>query len=132
MFDTADTLRLAIAATAGMVRDMKPDVKALERALGEGFITATDLADWLVREAGVPFRDAHHITGKIVSLAEQKNCALDALSLAEMKKIDSRITKDIFSVLTPAQAVKSRSSFGGTAPEQVKKAVKAAKERFLK
>ena len=132
VFDAADTLRLMIAATAGMVRDMQPEQAALEHALGEGFITATDLADWLVREAGMPFRDAHHITGKIVRLAEQKKCQLDALSLVEMKKIDSRITKAIFSVLNPAQAVKSRASFGGTAPEQVKRAVKAARERFLK
>lgn len=132
VFDAADTLRLVIAATTGMVHDMQPNAAALERALAEGFITATDLADWLVREAGIPFRDAHHITGKFVRAAEQKNCQLHELSLAEMKKIDSRITKAIFSVLDPAEAVKSRMSFGGTAPVQVKKAVKAAKERFLK
>jgi argininosuccinate lyase len=132
VFDATDTLRLVIAATSGMVRDMKPDKAALMRALGEGFITATDLADWLVREAGVPFRDAHHITGKLVRLAEKKKCALEKLRVADMKKIDSRMTKEVFSVLRPANAVKSRASFGGTAPEQVKKAVKSAKERFLK
>ncbi|MDX2028771.1 MAG: argininosuccinate lyase [Alphaproteobacteria bacterium] len=132
VFDAADTLRLMVAAMAGMARDMKPNRAALERAMGEGFITATDLADWLVREANVPFRDAHHITGKIVQLAEKKKCGLEKLSLVEMKKIDSRITKDVFSVLRPANAVKSRNSFGGTAPDQVKKAVQAAKGRFLK
>ncbi len=130
VFDAVDTLRLMIAATAGMVRDMVPNKAALDRALTEGFITATDLADWLVREAGVPFRDAHHITGKFVRLAEQKNCTLDALTLSEMKKIDPRITKEIYSVLHPMNAVKSRTSFGGTAPVNVKKAVTASRKKF--
>jgi len=131
VFDAADTLRLMVAATAGMVRDMQPDKAALSRALGEGFITATDLADWLVRATNVPFREAHHITGQIVRLAEKKKCRLEDIRLAEMKKIDSRITQGVFSVLKPENAVKSRKSFGGTAPDQVKRAVKAAKERFL-
>ena len=81
VFDAVDTLRLTLAASAGMVRDMKPDAKAMREALDKGFITATDLADWLVRAANIPFRDAHHITGKIVRLAEAKNCRLDELPL---------------------------------------------------
>jgi argininosuccinate lyase len=132
VFDAVDTLNLMIAASAGMARDMKPDAELLERALLEGHITATDLADWLVREAGMPFRDAHHITGNAVRLAEKKSVQLQDLSLAELKKIDSRITKAVFSVLDPAAAAKSRKSFGGTAPEQVKHAIKAARERFLR
>jgi argininosuccinate lyase len=128
VFDAVDTLRLIIAAAAGMVRDMQPDVKAMKKALGAGFITATDLADWLVRVANIPFRDAHHITGKIVRLAEAKSCGLDDLSLAEMQSVDKRITKDVFSVLKPENAVKSRKSFGGTAPDLVKKAAQKARK----
>ncbi len=131
MFDAADTMRLVIAAMAGMVRDMRPDKAALTRALSEGFITATDLADWLVRTANVPFREAHHITGQIVRLAEKKKCGLEDISLSEMKKIDKRITQSVFSVLKPENAVKSRTSFGGTAPDQVKRAIKTAKDKYL-
>jgi len=99
--------------------------------LSTGFITATDLADWLVRAANVPFREAHHITGKIVRLAETKKCGLEKLKLQDMKKIDKRITGDVFSVLHPVNAVRSRISFGGTAPKLVKQAVKDAQKRFL-
>ncbi len=128
VFDAVDTLRLIIAAASGMVRDMQPNVEAMQRALGAGFITATDLADWLVRAANIPFRDAHHITGKIVRLAEAKSCGLDDLTLAEIQSVDQRITKDIFSVLKPENAVKSRTSLGGTAPDLVRKAVKQARK----
>ena len=128
VFDAADTLRLSLAAMAGMVRDMEPQEVAMSEALQQGFITATDLADWLVRAADVPFRDAHHITGKIVRLAEQKKCRLDQLMLADMRAIDARMTKDVFAVLDPAKAATSRTSFGGTAPANVKRAVKAARE----
>ena len=131
VFDATDTLHLMIAATAGMVKDLMPSKSAMEKALMSGFITATDLADWLVRAANVPFRDAHHITGKIVLLAEKKKCMLGDLSLGEMKKIDTRIGKDIFSVLHAENAVKSRTSFGGTAPSRVKEAVKKARKEFL-
>ncbi len=131
VFDAVDTLHLTLAAMAGMIRDMTPDAEAMRRALGEGFITATDLADWLVRCCDVPFRDAHHITGKIVRLAEGKTCGLADLSLAEMQSVDPRITRDVFSVLSPENAVQSRASFGGTAPALVKKAVRDARKRFL-
>jgi argininosuccinate lyase len=131
VFDAVDTLHLMIAASAGMVRDMQPQREALTKALNLGFITATDLADWLVRAANVPFRDAHHITGKFVRLAESRDCRLDELSLIDMQAIDSRITREVFSVLDPVQAVKSRKSFGGTAPVNVKQAAKAARKQFL-
>ena len=131
VFDAADTLRLSVAAMAGMARDMQPQKEAMNAALANGFITATDLADWLVREAYVPFRDAHALTGKLVRLAEKKKCGLEKLSLAEMKKIDARITKDVYSVLRPENAAASRKSLGGTAPEMVKAAAKEAKKRFL-
>ncbi len=131
VFDAGATLQLAIAATTGIVNDMKVNKAALDKALESGFITATDLADWLVRVANVPFRQAHHITGKIVRYAEQKKSTLDKLSLKEMQQIDQRITKEVFSVLRVDQAVKSRKSFGGTAPELVKQAVKDAKKRYL-
>lgn len=132
VFDAADTLLLSLAAMAGMVRDMEPQKKALSYALANGFITATDLADWLVRVADVPFRNAHHITGKIVRLAETKGCRLDQLTLAEMQSVEKRITNEIFDALDPAQAVSSRTSFGGTAPSEVKKAVKQARKKVFK
>ena len=132
VFDVVDTLHLSLAAMAGMIRDMQPQPKALDRALEQGFITATDLADWLVRAADIPFRDAHHITGRAVRLAEEKQCRLDQLTLADMQKVDTRITKDVFAVLGPVKAIASRASFGGTAPRMVKQAVKQARKKFLK
>jgi argininosuccinate lyase len=131
VFDAADTLNLMIAAMAGMVRDMAPQAETMRKALAEGFITATDLADWLARKADIPFREAHHITGKLVRMAEAKTCALDQLSLKDMQSVDHRITGDVFSVLAPEAAVKSRNSLGGTAPARVKKAIIAARKRFL-
>jgi len=130
VFEAADALSLTIAATAGMVRDMTPNEAAMRRATDAGFITATDLADWLVREAGLPFRDAHHATGQIVALAEKKGCGLAQLSLADMQTVDSRIGDGVFSVLTPERSVASRTSEGGTAPENVRRAIKAARERY--
>ena len=131
VFDAVDTLHLSIAATAGMVRDMQPNTAAMRSALDAGFITATDLADWLVRAANIPFRDAHHITGKAVRLAEQKKCRLDELPLAALKEIDKRITNEVYSVLKVENAVASRTSLGGTAPKMVKLAAKTARKRFL-
>ena len=131
VFDAVDTLRLVVSASAGMIRDLQPNMERLDAALEDGFLTATDLADWLVRAANVPFREAHHITGKIVRLAEQKNIRLDQVTLTEMQKIDPRITADVATVLRPDQAAQSRQSFGGTAPARVKLAVKAARKRFL-
>ena len=120
-FDALASLSLCIAAMAGMVRDMTPDAKRMKQAAGSGHATATDLADWLVRNIGVPFREAHHVTGHIVSLAEQEGVALDRLPLASMQGIEPRITGDVFSVLSVERSVRSRKSYGGTAPSEVRK-----------
>lgn len=131
VFDAVDTLCLTLPAMAGMVRDMTINKEAMRESLNRGYITATDLADWLVRSAGIPFRQAHHITGRAVRAAEEKGCRLDELSLADLKQIDPRITKEVFDVLTPEAAIASRNSLGGTAPTQVKAAIKLARKRFL-
>jgi argininosuccinate lyase len=130
-FAATDTIRLGLAATAGMVRDMKANTDRMKAATEAGFITATDLADWLVRKLGVPFRSAHHTTGELVRLAEGKNVALEKLSLAEMQSVEPKITEDVFSVLSVEHSAASRTSFGGTAPDNVRKAAAAARERFL-
>jgi len=131
VFDGAETLELCVAAMAGMVNDLVPQEGALRQATERGFITATDLADWLVRVPGLPFREAHHITGSLVKMAEDKGCGLADLSLAEMQRVEARIAEDVFSVLTVDQSVASRTSEGGTAPERVRAAATLARERFL-
>jgi len=131
VFDAAESLSLALAATAGMVRDMQADKEAMRAALAPGFPTATDLADWLVRVLGLPFRQAHHVTGRIVTLAEDKGCELSDLPLEDMKSIEPGITDDIFGVLSPEASVRSRTSLGGTAPDNVRQAAAAARKRFL-
>ena len=127
-FDALDNLALAIAAMAGMVRDLEPNTDVLKAAANSGYSTATDLADWLVQNLKMPFRDAHHVTGRIVALAEKKSCLLSELSLEEMQSISSGITKAVFKVLTVEASVASRTSFGGTAPVNVRRAAK----RWLK
>ncbi|WP_421699245.1 argininosuccinate lyase [Ancylobacter sp.] len=127
-FDAFSTLSLMIAATAGMVRDMVPDEKRMKDAAGSGYSTATDLADWLVRVLGLPFREAHHVTGRIVALASAKNAPLHKLTLAEMQSVEPRITAEVFSVLSVAKSVASRVSYGGTAPKNVR----AQAKRWLK
>jgi len=119
VFDAAENLELAILAMTGMVADMSVDTGKMSAAAGSGFSIATDLADWLVREAGLPFREAHHVTGRVVALAEEKGCRLDELTLEEFKSIDDRITGPAMSVLTVEKSVASRTSFGGTAPRNV-------------
>ena len=116
---------LNITTGAGMVGDLQPVAQNMRAAAGRGYSTATDLADWLVRELKMPFRDAHHVTGTIVKLAETKGCDLDALSLDEMQKVEPRITKAVFSVLSVENSVKSRTSYGGTAPQNVTKMARA-------
>jgi len=123
VFDSAESLELAIAAMTGMVRDMTIRVDRMKAAAGSGYSTATDLADWLVREAGLPFRDAHHVTGRAVALAEQKTCELAELSLADLQAIHPDITDKVFGVLTVEASVASRTSFGGTAPSEVRKQI---------
>jgi argininosuccinate lyase len=131
VFDAVDTLGLCLLAMTGMIADLKADRARLAAACAAGFLTATDLADWLVRAAGLPFREAHHVTGSLVRLAEQKGCDLAELSLDEMIEIEPRITHDVFSVLTVERSVASRSSYGGTAPDRVRTAAAEARERFL-
>lgn len=121
LFDIFDTLDLCLAAMEGMVRDMQVNPQAMKRAAGSGYATATDLADWLVRVLGMPFRDAHHVTGRVVALAEQKGLSLERLSLAELQTIEPRVTQEVFGVLSVANSVKSRTSYGGTAPQNVRK-----------
>jgi len=119
VFDAAEAWALSLAATAGMVRDMVPDVARMRSFAGSGFATATDLADWLVRVLRLPFRSAHHVTGRLVALAESKGVDLAELSLAEMQSVEPGITADVFSVLTVEASVASRVSYGGTAPANV-------------
>jgi argininosuccinate lyase len=104
----------------GMVADMEPDTQAMEAAAGAAFSTATDLADWLVRENGLPFRDAHHVTGRIVAEAAKRKVALEDVPLEAMQAIDPKITQAVFSVLSARASVDSRTSFGGTAPDNVR------------
>ncbi|MDJ0685057.1 MAG: argininosuccinate lyase [Alphaproteobacteria bacterium] len=130
LFDAVDTLSLMVQATAGMTADLKPRPDVMRAALADGFPTATDLADWLVRALGTPFRDAHHITGQVVALAEQRGVDLADLSLNDLQGVDPRITDDVFSVLSVDASVASRTSFGGTAPDNVRQAARDARTRF--
>jgi argininosuccinate lyase len=132
VFDAADTLMVCVAAATGMIADLVFDRDRLAAAAGEGFTTATDLADWLVCEADVPFRESHRITGQVVALAEKKECGLEDLTLDDLTAIDGRITKAVFEVLGVDASVRSRNSYGGTAPDNVRAQVQAARERFVK
>jgi argininosuccinate lyase len=120
-FDAIDSLALAIAAMEGMVRDMTPNTREMHDAASSGFAVATDLADWLVQSLNLPFRDAHHVTGRVVALAESKKLKLNEMSLADLQSIEPKITKDIFKVLTVENSVALRRSLGGTAPANVKR-----------
>ncbi len=128
VFDAADNLMLALAAMTGMVGDMTANRESLAAAAGAGFSTATDLADWLVRVLGLPFRDAHHITGSLVALAEAKGCDLPDLGLEDMTSVHAGITAEVFDVLGVENSVNSRTSYGGTAPAQVRKQIARWKE----
>jgi len=123
VFDAADNWMLALAAMEGMVKDMSANVESLEAAAGSGFSTATDLADWLVRALNMPFRDAHHVTGALVAMAESRGCDLPDLTLDDMQSVHSNITEDVFGVLGVHNSVASRVSYGGTAPVEVRKQV---------
>jgi argininosuccinate lyase len=120
-FDAIDSLALAIAAMEGMVRDLTPNREAMHEAASSGFAVATDLADWLVQKLGLPFRDAHHVTGRIVALADSRKLKLEQLSLVDLQSIEPKITKDIFKVLTVENSVALRKALGGTAPSNVKR-----------
>ena len=121
-FDAIDSLALAIAAMTGVVADLRPNVERLKEIAGAGHATATDLADWLVSRLGMPFREAHHATGRLVAEADRQGCTLAALSLGDLQAAEPRITAAIYDVLTVENSVASRRSFGGTAPENVRKA----------
>jgi argininosuccinate lyase len=131
VFEAVDALELCLAATAGMVRDMQPRRERLRAAAESGFATATDLADWLVRAAGLPFRRAHHAAGQIVKRAEALGRSLAELSLAELQAVEPAITAAVYDVLDATRSVASRTSFGGTAPDSVRAAVAEARKRFL-
>jgi argininosuccinate lyase len=128
VFDAADSLMLALAAMEGMVRDMTANRACLEIAAATGFSTATDLADWLVRILDMPFRDAHHVTGTLVALAESKKCDLPDLTLEDMQSVHANITNAVFEVLGVQNSVASRVSYGGTAPAQVRTQINRWKE----
>ena len=127
VFDAADTLTVCLAVMTGMIHDLTPDAARMAADADSRFATATDLADWLVQALGMPFRDAHHITGSIVKLAETEGVPLHALPLAAIQRIEPRITSTVFAALDPAASVASRRSFGGTAPERVREAIAVAR-----
>lgn len=130
VFEARDLLILSLEALEGMVETIEFVPKRMADAAALGFSTATDLADWLVREAGVPFREAHHITGRAVKAAEDRHCDLAELPLHALKEIDARIDERVFDVLSVDASVRSRVSYGGTAPERVREQVAAAKEKL--
>jgi argininosuccinate lyase len=125
-------LSLAIRAMTGMVRDLVPEQDRMRAAAGEGYATATDLADWLVRTLKLPFRDAHHVTGRIVGLAAKAGVALHELPLAQMQAVEPRISTDALTVLSVESSVKSRTSYGGTAPKNVRAQAKTWLKRLEK
>ncbi len=127
-FDALDSLELCVAAIAGMTRDMTPNRPRMREAAGAGYATATDLADWLVRALGLPFREAHHVTGRIVGSASDRGVGLEQLTLAQLQEVEPRITPEVFDVLSVEKSVESRASFGGTAPANVR----ARAEAWLK
>ncbi len=131
-FDALASMTLGISAMAGIVDDLQPVPEKMAAAAGSGYSTATDLADWLVRTLNMPFRDAHHVTGRIVALAESRKLALDQLDLVAMQSVHPAITKDVFGVLTVQQSVQSRVSYGGTAPQNVRKMADAWIKRLEK
>jgi argininosuccinate lyase len=131
VFDAAEAISLCVAAMAGMVRDLSFNADNMRKAAAGAHSTATDLADWLVRELNMPFRRAPHVTGEIVRLADEADCEIGALTLAAMQKVEPAITDAVFGVLGVENSVASRTSYGGTAPENVRAQVKSARERFL-
>ncbi len=130
VFDAARQLALSLKVAIGMMAGLEANTEVMRASAARGFSTATDLADWLVRTFAMPFRDAHHVTGSIVKLAEKKGVDIAELSLAEMQSVEPRITQDVFSVLTVEHSVASRTSYGGTAPERVRAAISEARKRY--
>jgi argininosuccinate lyase len=132
VFDALDSLALAIAATSAMVRDLEPNAAAMRKMAGAAYSTATDLADWLVRAAGLPFREAHAVTGRIVKAAEARGVPLHKLTLAEMQAIDERVSEAVYTVLGVDRSVGSRTSLGGTAPRNVRREARRWLARIAK
>ena len=132
VFDALDALKLGVAAMAGMVGDLTVDTKAMKKAAGQDYATATDLADWLVQTLGLPFREAHHITGRIVAMAEEKGCDLKKLPLEALQSAEPQISEAVYAVLDPAKSAKSRKSQGGTAPSNVRREAKGWIKRLEK
>ena len=128
IFAGVDALELSLAAMAGMVHDLTPNIERMAAAAGSGYSTATDLADWLVRETNLPFREAHHVTGAAVKRAEELGLDLSDMPLGELQKLDAKITDAVYQVLTPAASVASRTSYGGAAPSEVRKQIARWKE----
>lgn len=131
LFDAADTLSVCLAASIGMINGLTVNAPAMRASLAAGFPTATDLADWLVRALNMPFRDAHHVTGSLVKMAEDRGVDLADLSVADMQSVAPAITEAVFAVLSVDASVASRTSFGGTAPELVRAAAAAARARYM-
>jgi argininosuccinate lyase len=131
LFDAADSIELCVAAMTGMVRDLEANPGRMRAVASADYSVATDLADWLVREQGLPFREAHHATGALVAKAAAKGIDLDKLTLKEMQAVEPRITKGVYRVLTVEASVAARRSFGGTAPANVARSVKDARKRYL-
>ena len=129
-FLAADAIELSLAAAVGLVADFQPDRDAMRAACLKGHLTATDLADWLVRALGLPFREAHHVTGTLVALADEKGARLDELSLEDLQSVHADITAAVFDVLSVEASVASRQSFGGTAPDRVREAIAAARSQL--
>ncbi|MDA0782541.1 MAG: argininosuccinate lyase [Rickettsiales bacterium] len=130
VFDAAENLSLCINAMAGMITDMNVNKEKMKEAAGRGYSTATDLADWLVQNLGIPFRQCHSIAGRVVKLAEERGCKLEEIPLEDMQQIEPKITEGILKVLSVESSVKSRTSYGGTSPENVEKAIKEAKKKY--
>jgi argininosuccinate lyase len=131
LFDAADSLELGIAAMTGMIRDLKANPERMRAVASADYSVATDLADWLVRKVGLPFRQAHHVTGRLVGIAADKGIDLDKLSLDEMQAVEPKIDRSVYRVLTVEASVNARKSLGGTAPSNVVRAVAEARRRFL-
>ena len=130
VFDAADSLGIALAATTGMVLDMTPQPDAMLKALKTGFPTATDLADYMVRELDIPFREAHHSSGVIVAAAAAKGLGLEDMSLGDLQAIEPQIKPDIIGLLSVASSAAARTSFGGTAPDEVRAQITNARHRY--
>ena len=130
-FHALDETLLCLKAMTGMVEDMQPQAEAMRAACAKGYLNATDLADWLVQQLNMPFREAHQVTGKLVKLAEAKGCVLEELTLAQMQSVHKKITKDVFTVIALDACLARRESFGGTAPKRVRAAIAAARQEYL-